>query len=77
MVLSLAVQGVLVLALFVQIPDLNIFSVKMSDRFALLGFTEYRNCQERQKNMGILLIVDSSNLPASQGAKCAAQGSEY
>lgn len=45
----------MVLALLVQIPDGSIVSAKMSDfdRFALLEFTEYRKCQERQKNMGI------------------------
>lgn len=45
----------MVLALLVQIPDVSIVSVKMSDfdGFALLGFTEYRKWQERQKNVGI------------------------
>lgn len=45
----------MVLALLVQIPDLSIVSVKMSDfdRIALPGLTEYRKCQERQKNIGI------------------------
>lgn len=68
-------QDVLVLRLFVQIPDLSIFSVKMSNfgRFALLGFTECRSVKRDRRTWAF----DSSNLPASQGAKCAAQGSEY
>lgn len=56
----------LVLALLVQIPDLSIVSVKMSDfdRFALLGFTEVSRETKEQRHLiaAIFLQVMEQNV---------------